>query len=62
MLKRNLDAKVLSTKVAGGFVSCMYALYATSLRKQSDNQALFHWFTICNQDTIYPKLNFKIEQ
>ncbi|MBY0349264.1 MAG: hypothetical protein K2W79_13480 [Hydrotalea flava] len=52
----------MSTKVAGGFVSCMYALYATSLRKQSDNQALFHWFTICNQNTIYPKLNFKIEQ
>nr|WP_288096162.1 family 43 glycosylhydrolase [Hydrotalea sp.] len=23
---------------------------------------LLHWFTICNQDTIYPKLNFKIEQ
>ncbi len=43
-LKDSLDASFLSTKVAGGFVGCMYALYATSLGKPSENTAYFSWF------------------
>ena len=42
--KDSLDASFLSTKVAGGFVGCMYALYATSLGKPSDNTSYFNWF------------------
>jgi len=44
MLKDSVDAKYLSTKVAGGFVGCMYALYSTSLEKLSENVSYFDWF------------------
>jgi alpha-N-arabinofuranosidase len=43
LLKDAVDAKYLSTKVAGGFVGCMYALYATSLGKPSQARACFDW-------------------
>ncbi len=42
--KDSVDAAFLSTKVAGGFVGCMYSLYATSLGKPSENTAYFNWF------------------
>jgi len=35
VLKDSVDANYLSTKVAGGFVGCMIALYATSLDRPS---------------------------
>jgi alpha-N-arabinofuranosidase len=53
LLKENVDAKFLSTKVAGGFVGCVYALYATSLGKPSDNAAYFDWFESRGDDEVY---------
>jgi alpha-N-arabinofuranosidase len=44
LLKDKVDGKFLSTKVAGGFVGNMYALYATSSGAESDNKASFNWF------------------
>jgi xylan 1,4-beta-xylosidase len=44
MVKEGVDATFLSTKVAGGFVGCMYALYTTSVGKASENIAHFDWF------------------
>lgn len=41
---QGVDAKFLSTKVAGGFVGAMYALYATSQGQPTDNKATYHWF------------------
>ncbi len=52
-LKDNVDARYLSTKIAGGFVGCMYALYATSLGKPSKNSAYFDWFEYYGNDEIY---------
>jgi xylan 1,4-beta-xylosidase len=43
-LKDNVDGKFLSTKTAGGFVGCMYALYATSTGSPSQNVSYFDWF------------------
>jgi len=43
-LLENADGKFLSTKTAGGFVGSVYALYATSTGKPSENSALFDWF------------------
>lgn len=43
-LKDSVDAKFLSTKAAGGFVGCLYALYSTSLGKLSQTSAYFNWF------------------
>jgi xylan 1,4-beta-xylosidase len=42
-LKENVDATFLSTKAAGGFVGCIYALYATSLGLPSKAKAYFDW-------------------
>ncbi len=44
LLKENVDARFLSTRTAGGFVGCMYALYATSLGQPSPVKAFFDWF------------------
>ncbi|MEJ2052402.1 MAG: glycoside hydrolase family 43 protein [Calditrichaceae bacterium] len=44
IVKENVDASYLSTEKAGGFVGCMYALYATSSGLESDNSVLVDWF------------------
>lgn len=49
----NADGKYLSTKSAGGFVGCMYAMYATSNGNPSGNTASFDWFEIKNNDEVY---------
>ncbi len=50
VLKDGLDASFLSTKVAGGFVGCFDALYATSLGKPSENSAYYDWFKYKGKD------------
>jgi alpha-N-arabinofuranosidase len=52
-VRDNVDATFLSTKVAGGFVGCMYALYATSLGEPSGNKAEFEWFEYTGDDEVY---------
>ena len=49
------DAKYLSTKEVGGFVGSMYAMYATSAGKPSENVAMFNWFESRNNDDVYKK-------
>lgn len=53
LLKDNVDARFLSTKVVGGFVGCMYALYATSLGKPSKTVSYFDWFEYRGDDEVY---------
>jgi len=53
MLKDSIDARFLSTRLAGGFVGSMYALYATSLGKSSKNTAYFDWFEYIGADEVY---------
>lgn len=53
LLQRNLDGKYLSTRVAGGFVGVVFAMYTTSNRESSNNQATFNWFTYEGNDEIY---------
>ncbi|MBS1654349.1 MAG: glycoside hydrolase family 43 protein [Bacteroidetes bacterium] len=55
LLKDKLDGKFLSTHTAGGFVGCMYAMYATSGGVPSVNKALFDWFEYKGDDDIYKK-------
>ena len=52
-LKENLDGKFLSTKVAGGFVGSVFALYATSLEKETKGKAYFDWFEYRGSDEMY---------
>ncbi len=53
LLKENVDGKFLSTKIAGGFVGCLYALYGTSLGKSSNTVAWFNWFEYKGNDEVY---------
>lgn len=53
LLKDKVDARFLSTRVAGGFVGCMYAMYATSSGEASSNVAYFDWFEYVGDDEIY---------
>lgn len=53
LLMDQVDAKYLSTKSAGGFVGCMYAMYATSGEQASTNTARYEWFEVKNNDDVY---------
>jgi xylan 1,4-beta-xylosidase len=44
LVKDGVDAKFLSTQTAGGFVGCMYAMYATSNGAPTSNKAVFSSF------------------
>ena len=59
LLLDHADGKYLSTKGAGGFVGCMYALYATSNGSPTGNAAVFNWFENKNEDGVYKKNNNK---
>jgi alpha-N-arabinofuranosidase len=53
LLKDKVDGKFLSTKIAGGFVGSLYALYGTSAGRQSNNVAQFNWFEYKGNDAVY---------
>ena len=53
LLKEGVDATWLSTRVAGGFVGSMYAMYATSSGKVSTNTASYNWFEYNGNDEVY---------
>jgi alpha-N-arabinofuranosidase len=52
-LKEEVDGRFLSTRVAGGFVGCMFAMYATSLAAASKNTAFYNWFEYTGRDETY---------
>ena len=56
LLEDNIDAGFLSTRTAGGFVGCIYAMYATSSGRQSKNEAAFNWFLYRGEDKVYEAL------
>jgi alpha-N-arabinofuranosidase len=53
LLKDGIAANYLSTKVAGGFVGCLYAIYATSLGKPTTAVSYFDWFEYQGNDEVY---------
>jgi len=53
LLKENLDATFLSVRIPRDFAGCVYAMYATSLGKPSNNIASFDWFEYAGDDEIY---------
>jgi xylan 1,4-beta-xylosidase len=52
-LKEKVDAKFLSTEVAGGFIGCVYGLYATSSGKETSNNASFKYLRYSGNDPMY---------
>ncbi|GAA4447839.1 glycoside hydrolase family 43 protein [Nibrella saemangeumensis] len=53
LLKDNVDAKFLSTKVAGSFIGCVYGMYATSSGENSTNTASFSYLKYRGDDPMY---------
>ena len=49
-LAENVDGRILSTPVAGGFVGAYIGMYASSNGHPSTNHADFDWFEYSNQD------------
>ncbi|WP_080055539.1 glycoside hydrolase family 43 protein [Spirosoma aerolatum] len=55
LLKDKVDGKFLSTKVAGGFIGCLYGLYATSSGEPTTNSASFQYLKYAGNDPMYKK-------
>ena len=55
LLADKQDGKFLSTKVAGGFVGVMFALYGTAPGIKSDKKVYFNWFEYKGNDEIYKR-------
>ncbi|WP_442588111.1 glycoside hydrolase family 43 protein [Pedobacter sp. AW31-3R] len=53
LLKDNVDAKFLSTREAGGFIGCIFGLYATSSGVPSTNSASFKYLKYKGNDPMY---------
>jgi xylan 1,4-beta-xylosidase len=55
LLKMGVDARWLSTQTGGGFVGCVFALYASSHAKESNTKATYHWFEYRGNDEVFRK-------
>jgi xylan 1,4-beta-xylosidase len=53
LLKDKVDAKFLSTKEAGGFIGCMYGMYATSNGEKSSNSVSFKFLKYSGNDPMF---------
>lgn len=53
LLKDKVDAKFVSTKTAGGFVGCIYGMYASSSGEKSSNAASFNYLKYTGDDPVY---------
>lgn len=52
LLKDGVDASFLSTKVAGGFVGSLFALYGTSAGEPTSSIASYDWFEYKGKDEL----------
>ncbi len=55
LIKDKVDAKFLSTKDAGGFLGCVYGMYATSSGEKTSNSASFKYLKYSGNDPVYIK-------
>ena len=53
LLKDKVDGKFLSTQVAGGFIGCVFGMYATSSGMETTNSASFKYLRYKGVDGIY---------
>lgn len=52
LLQDKVDGKFLSTQVAGGFIGCVFGMYATSSGNPSINKASFKWLSYKGNDPM----------
>jgi xylan 1,4-beta-xylosidase len=53
LLKENLDATYLRVVIPQDFTGCIFALYATSLGKESNNKGYYDYFEYIGDDDVY---------
>ncbi|MEO6285407.1 MAG: glycoside hydrolase family 43 protein [Dyadobacter sp.] len=53
LLKDKVDAKFLSTEVAGGFIGCLFGMYATSSGVPTTNAASFKYLKYSGNDPMF---------
>lgn len=53
LLKGKVDGKFLSTHVAGGFIGCMFGMYATSSGASTSSQASYKYLRYSGKDPMY---------
>ncbi|HEY3402607.1 MAG TPA: glycoside hydrolase family 43 protein [Ohtaekwangia sp.] len=53
VLKDKVDGTFLSTQVAGGFIGCVFGMYATSTGKETANSASFKFLRYNGTDPMY---------
>jgi xylan 1,4-beta-xylosidase len=53
VLKDQVDGKFLSTQVAGGFIGCLFGMYATSSGQPTTNAAAFKYLKYEGNDPVY---------
>lgn len=53
LLKDKVDGKFLSTQVAGGFIGCVFGMYATSSGIETANSASFQYLRYKGDDVMY---------
>ncbi|WP_418501661.1 glycoside hydrolase family 43 protein [Flagellimonas sp.] len=53
LVKDDVDAKFLSTKEAGGFIGCLYGMYATSSGEKANNSASFEYLKYTGNDPVF---------
>jgi len=56
-LGEKLDAKFLSTKTAGGFIGCLFGMYATSSGARSEGYASFKYLKYSGNDPMFNKVS-----
>lgn len=53
LLKDKLDAKFLSTREAGGFIGCLFGMYATSSGEPTTSSATFKYLKYTGNDPMF---------
>jgi alpha-N-arabinofuranosidase len=53
VMKDNVDGTFLSTQVAGGFIGCVFGMYATSSGVTTSNDASFKYLKYTRNDPMY---------
>ena len=52
-LQAGVDARFLSTQTAGGFIGCLFGMYATSSGQPTSSTAAFEWLKYTGNDPAY---------
>lgn len=57
LLKDKIDARFLSTEIAGGFIGCLFGMYATSSGEPTNNAASFKYLKYSGNDPMFKQVS-----